>query len=407
MKRAMLTSIFLFCLSVGAFATNDFNAVIQKYDSLYQMGKYEQLIKELIPMLNSDALNSYENVSQKGIIYINKLIADSYRMLEMYTNAYAWYWENEEGHFDNYAKYCNLLLNRISVIKGIEEKKPTNSVFQHYTGGAGPNPPHEGSLMIILGQLLNTNELVQKKTYLREWASYDKNNDWVTSLTKFCADDLTLDNLKSIVQKDDFATAMTYAGLSLEISGNISQARELYTQVLKEKSDKIETLLAANRMGLFALKMIFYNKEGDYANLPIIYASKVSSAKLEAPRLYSAKNLIDDDPSTTWVPVGKNSQIGEWVEISFDEPVQINSLTLTNGFARNDVTFKNNNRIKTATLEFSDGSKLKITLEDTMKPQIIKVNKRSRKVKLIIDEVYKGVKYDDTCLSGIEIDFKH
>lgn len=87
----MLTSIFLFCLSVGAFATNDFNAVIQKYDSLYQMGKYEQLIKELIPMLNSDALNSYENVSQKGIIYINKLIADSYRMLEMYTNAYGWY----------------------------------------------------------------------------------------------------------------------------------------------------------------------------------------------------------------------------------------------------------------------------------------------------------------------------
>lgn len=160
-------------------------------------------------------------------------------------------------------------------------------------------------------------------------------------------------------------------------------------------------------MGLFALKMIFYNKEGDYANLPTIYASKVSSAKLEAPRLYSAKNLIDDDPSTTWVPVGKNSQIGEWVEISFDEPVQINSLTLTNGFARNDVTFKNNNRIKTATLEFSDGSKLKITLEDTMNPQIIKVNKRSRKVKLIIDEVYKGVKYDDTCLSGIEIDFKH
>lgn len=407
MKKKLVITLFIFFTSIVIFADNAQDISLLKYNRLFNDGNYILLIEELEP-----AVDQFENgkggiVTSSNIVHARNLIADSYRMLQKYYQAAQWYGETNDGYFDNYAKYCFLVLKNISIIKGREESI-IKTEFQHYTGGAGSNPPHEGSFLIILGQLLNTRELFQKQTYLKEWASFDKNNDWVTRLTKFCAGDLTLDVLKTTVPKENFSTAFTYAGLSLEIFRNISEARELYTQVIFQKSDKIETLLAANRMGLLALQMIYtaFKDKGNLNTLTDIVAVKASSAKLEDTRLYSAKNLIDDDPATTWVPVGKNSQIGQWVELSFDDPVEINSLTLTNGFARNEVTFNNNNRIKTATLIFSDGNKIKVTLKDTMKPQLIEVNKRSRTVRIVIDEVYKGMKYDDTCLSGIEIDFK-
>ncbi len=383
MRKILLINILILSLSIGALASSDFNEIIQKNDSLYQTGKYEQVIKELIPILNSIGDSSYENVSQKGIIHIRNLIADSYRMLEMYTNATRWYWGNNEGYFDNYSR-CNLeLLQRISVIKGQKIKIDNNGYFK----------------------LLDNVTISEKRQYFKKMIALNANRNVNLELERYLAGDITLENLLQNASKDNIVEYTTYAGLNLEVSGDLQKARELYTQVLSQKSDKIESLLAANRMGLLALKMIYYNKKDDYANLPTVFAAKVSSAKLEGPRLYSSKNFIDDDPATTWVPVGKNSQIGQWAELSFDDPVQIKSLTLINGYAKNNVTFKNNNRIKTATLKFSDGSKIKITLKDNMKPQKIRVNRKSRVVRLIINEVYEGIKYDDTCLSGLDVDF--
>lgn len=385
-----------------SFADNTQDVSLSKYDKLYHEGNYGLILKELI-----FAVNQFENtksliVTASNVVHARNLVADSYRMLKKYNQAAQWYGGTNEGYFDNYAKYGFLLIKKISVIKGKEEQTAVLK-FQHYNGGAGSNPPHEGTLQIILGQLLNNHELTQKKIYLQEWASYDKNNDWVTSLTRFCAGDLKLDALTSIVPKENLTTAITYAGLSLEVSGEIAKARELYTQVLAEKSNKIEALLAANRMGLLALKMI-YTTESGLTGLSNVYAVKVSSAKLEDARLYSASNLIDGDPKTAWVPVSNKSGIGEWVEFSFDDPMQVNSLLITNGYAKSTESFIRNNRIKTATLEFSDGSKSIITLQDTSKPQTIAIRKKTRTIRLIIDAVYRGTMYDDTCLSDVELE---
>lgn len=371
------------------FAVTDFDKEVSRWDTLYKSGNYQQVIKEIVPVITTletvGAGGSYTNITDDNFIHAKNLMADSYRMLGKYTKAAISYDRTSEGFFDGYASYSLEIFQRISIVRGRELKIENLGYFK----------------------LFDDVSEIERKKYFEDTLTLnaDKQNSGI-EIYKYLAGRIPLESLLQSLLKDDIIKAKTFAGINLEVNGNLEKARELYTQVLSQNSDRIEALLAANRLGLIALKMSYVPVEYKGKVLNNVIAYKTSSAKLENTRLYSVKNLIDDDPSTTWVPVGKNSQIGQWAELGFDDPVQINSLTLTNGFAKNDVTYNNNNRIKIATLVFSDGSKTKITLKDTMKPQIIKVNKKSRTVKLIIDEVYKGVKYDDTCLSGLDIDFK-
>lgn len=406
--------MFFMMLLLGGIMNSSYgsenNNELSDYDKLYSNGNYEAVIKQLIP-----AITDYESAKKSFIISstvcrARNLVADSYRMLEKYTRAGIWYALTTDGYFDLYASYCFGVMEQTSVVVGkvIEGNK---TMPDHYDGRFKSNPSHERTLNVILSKLLDKSSVLQKQQYLQELASYDKNSDWVTQLTKFCAGDIPLEELWPSVPKEFMGIASTYAGFSLELAGQVTKARELYKQALSQQgSTNIELLLAANRMGLLALKMI-YSKVVDKSSkinavlLSNIYAVKTSSAKLEENRLYSAYNLIDGDPKTAWVPTGNKSGIGEWVEFSFGEPMQINSLSLVNGYAKSEASFSGNNRIKTAMLQFDDGKSSKVSLKDSSKPQIISVRKKTRTIRLTIFEVYKGTKYDDTCLSDVELEF--
>jgi tetratricopeptide (TPR) repeat protein len=410
-RKAAIGLIILFCISSIIFAEVTPKFDITRYDNLYKEGRYETIIQELSKLFKNYTDWIGPQVTEDVQIHTRNLLADSYRGIGKYTQASKWYAMTIEGFEDPYAIYCFEVMYRSATIIGIKSKYRQSVPFLHYDGRLGSNPSHEKTLIRILTKLTDDTSLVQKQQYFRDMASFDKNNDWVTQLTKYCSGGITLEELWPSISKENIGTVSTYAGLSLEISGKVLEAQELYRKaLLQEKSDNIESLLAANRMGLFALKMIYStivnSNKYTYISLTDVYSVRVSSAKQEDGRLYSIQNLLDGDLKTAWVPDSKTSGIGEWAELSFDGPVQINSLTLTNGYAKNDVTFKNNNRINNATLIFSDGSKQQISLKDTMEPQKINVNKKSRTVRLIIDAVYKGIKYDDTCLSGMDVDFK-
>lgn len=411
MKKVAIGLVMLFCISSIIFADTTSGFDITRYDNLYKEGRYETTIKELSKLFNSYTSWKGPYVSEEVIIHTRNLLADSYRMMGKYTESSKWYAMTIEGYFDSYAEYCFQVMLRSSVVAGITPKYYRCVPYLNYDGRFGPNPTHEDTLIRILGKLTDDTSFIQKQQYFKEMASFDKNNDWVTHLTKYCSGDITLEDLWPSVPKEYIGTVSTYAGLCLEINGKLLEARELYKKALtQEKSDNIELLLAANRLGLFNLKMVYSTivmpNKYSYISLTDVYSVKVSSAKLEDNRLYGVQNIIDRDSKTAWVPESQKSGIGEWIELSFDDAVQINSLVLTNGYAKSEEAFKNNNRIKNATLVFSDGSKQAVLLKDTMEPQKISINRNSRTVRLIIDSVYKGTKYDDTCLSEMDINFK-
>ena len=102
MKRILIISIFLFSIGANALAINDFNGMVVKCDSLYQTGKYESIIKELVPAIevidNGKAKGTYKNITESNIVHARNLVADSYRMLGKYTHAAEWYWRTNEGY---------------------------------------------------------------------------------------------------------------------------------------------------------------------------------------------------------------------------------------------------------------------------------------------------------------------
>lgn len=79
----------------------------------------------------------------------------------------------------------------------------------------------------------------------------------------------------------------------------------------------------------------------------------------------------------------------------------VGAVMITNGYARDDKSFRNNGRVKRARIETSAGLKNEITLKDERRPQEIKLKPaRLEWIRLTILDVYPGSGKDqDTCLS--------
>jgi tetratricopeptide (TPR) repeat protein len=406
MRRAFTILSLLLCFCSVIFASDETNSNLKKYDALFKRGDYKSITSELGDFINTNESDEKSSLTEPTIIHLRNLLADSYRMLGKYHKASKWYILTADGHLNAYAGYCFKVFEKSSFISiDKDSKKPSQNPFLHYDGELGSNPLHEETLLKILVKFYDSTSPMEKRLYFQELVSFDKNNDWITQLTKFCAGSLSIKALLSVTPKENTSTTYTYAGFSLEAAGEVVKARDLYQKALEQRvPTNIDLLLARNRLGLFALKMI-YSTTDKGCSLTDIYAIKASSVKLGKNSFYSVRNIIDEDSKTAWVPDSKKSGIGQWIEFSFDDPMPVNTLIIVNGYAKSNETFKNNNRVKSATIVFSDGSKQKISLQDTMEPQEIKIVKITQKIRISINEVYKGIKYDDTCLSEINVQF--
>lgn len=145
----------------------------------------------------------------------------------------------------------------------------------------------------------------------------------------------------------------------------------------------------------------------------------------EGTSVYSAKNLIDGSYSTPWVEgasdFGKNQKIklnlfGNPSKFSAFNYETVTHLYLLNGFRKNEKTYYENNRIKTlrlwvngkdcGTLELKDRPFKVINDFNFAYEADLLNNERLNKVKSIeieILDVYKGTKYNDTCISEIVV----
>ncbi|MDQ7821428.1 MAG: hypothetical protein RDV48_01400 [Candidatus Eremiobacteraeota bacterium] len=146
------------------------------------------------------------------------------------------------------------------------------------------------------------------------------------------------------------------------------------------------------------------------------------TASSSAGSQYLPENVFDafsafnsnGDLNTAWVEGVKGPGKGEWVKISWGKKKEVSAITIYPGYGKNrggipsGRLFFENNQLKVAYLEFSDNSRKKIAFPKrgsasyeadafSFKPVM------TSSVKLIIGEVYAGTKYDDTCVSDMEI----
>lgn len=135
---------------------------------------------------------------------------------------------------------------------------------------------------------------------------------------------------------------------------------------------------------------------------------------------YSASNLVEENRNSVWAEGAEGSGIGESIFIkqmyagTGDIEFTISNICIVNGYAKDETKWQENGRVKSLKLYYEDEYMGLITLEDTMNPQYIDVTPVQMKVgngfdsnfRFEIAEVYEGTKYEDTCITGIVIDFE-
>lgn len=134
---------------------------------------------------------------------------------------------------------------------------------------------------------------------------------------------------------------------------------------------------------------------------------------------YDARNLSVDTRESVWAEGVPGDGVGETIEISQlyqgtgDDVFSYNQICIVNGYAESPKKWQENNRVKSLKFYFEDEYMGMIILEDTMKPQYVDVspvkmtvgNGCEAKFRFEIAEVYKGTLYDDTCITGIVLEF--
>ena len=129
-------------------------------------------------------------------------------------------------------------------------------------------------------------------------------------------------------------------------------------------------------------------------------------AKGDDNRTHEPEKLYDDDVTTNWAEGVDGYGYGQYIYFYFNDTYAIKEMTICIGSHQDKEHYAMNSRPKRITLEFSDGTTEHISLRDSYWEETYTFSKYhyTNYVKLTIDEVYKGTRWDDTIIG--ELDFK-
>ena len=149
------------------------------------------------------------------------------------------------------------------------------------------------------------------------------------------------------------------------------------------------------------------NMEFSMADLKVEASSYLTENLSSGEYSHKPEYVLDDNLDTAWVEGVKGSGVNEWILLKFDNEIPLEMIYIINGYAKSQSLYKKNNRVKEIRVEFSDGSYSDLTLDDdTMDYQIFnfKESINTSYIKFTMLDVYKGSKYDDTCISEIIVE---
>lgn len=122
---------------------------------------------------------------------------------------------------------------------------------------------------------------------------------------------------------------------------------------------------------------------------------------------YLVSNVSDDDPTTAWVEGKPDDGIGEFLELNW-VPMGNGEISLLNGYQTSKSVWENNNRVKKIKVSIGGKEVCIVELADVMGSQQFTLpnydganSKPDIPMRFTILEVYPGLKWKDTAISGI------
>lgn len=139
----------------------------------------------------------------------------------------------------------------------------------------------------------------------------------------------------------------------------------------------------------------------------VVTASASSELEPDSER-YAVDNLFDGDRSSAWCEGGDGDGVSESISMVFDEPRLVSSIIFDNGYQKNTSIFMANNRASQVRLDFDKGASGTFHAVQLGKVTTVQVHKFVSEITLSIEQVERGNKYNDLCLSEIALAFdKH
>ena len=149
------------------------------------------------------------------------------------------------------------------------------------------------------------------------------------------------------------------------------------------------------------------SETGPASSGPLNITASASSTRAPLKAFsYAPENALDNSLQTAWIEGVPGPGKGEWIRCDFDREVKLNRIVMTPGYFKTAALWKQNNRLASATIFFSDGTSRNFTFPDLMQMQTLDVGGiRTRYIRLVIDDFYPGsVDSEDTPIS--EMSFK-
>lgn len=120
---------------------------------------------------------------------------------------------------------------------------------------------------------------------------------------------------------------------------------------------------------------------------------------------YDAGNLGDLLEDTAWCENTNNGGVGQWVKFDLGKTKKLSTINLVNGNAADVKIFFAYNQVKKATLQFDDGSSHSLNFKPSFRNKAYSFPAvKTQTIKLVIDEIKKGKKINNTCMSEIRFE---
>lgn len=126
----------------------------------------------------------------------------------------------------------------------------------------------------------------------------------------------------------------------------------------------------------------------------------------EGKRLYLPENMGTLETFKPWVEGQSDYGIGERISLRYQGFANegMNGILIFNGFVSYDkpYLYAKNGRVKEIKIFDSDENVLgSFLIEDTPNPQFIELSRSATEISMVIEEVYEGTHWEDTCINAI------
>jgi hypothetical protein len=148
--------------------------------------------------------------------------------------------------------------------------------------------------------------------------------------------------------------------------------------------------------------------EQDAPSVPPSFVT-ASSVFRHGRQVFSPELAFDGDRRTAWNEGAAGNGVGEWIEAHFASEVLVRSVTVVTGWdavsRHGHDLFVENAHIRRATL-LLDGREVATVMADSAARELTfeTVTPRATTVRVRIDDVWPGTRYEDLCVSEVTID---